>query len=99
MGYWGTCGAIFVAIGCRANSSGSQGMATRLQVRPNVGPILMDRVLGDVYRAATGLAPWPQALKGIVDHFGLWAVHFFGMDKRTGAVIFSFEVGNHPPEA
>jgi DNA-binding CsgD family transcriptional regulator len=58
-----------------------------------------DEIIEAFYSAAAGERSWEKALMTMVRAFNAWAVTLFGIDMRIGAVDFSFEAGNAPPEA
>jgi len=60
---------------------------------------VFDRVVANIYDAASGRMPWNAAMGPLVDVFKLWGVQTLGIDKRTGTLMFSHETGPAPPQA
>ena len=50
-----------------------------------------DELFSDFYAAAAGRLSWQQPLDKLAALLGLWVVQIIGVDKRTGAAIFSAE--------
>ena len=48
-----------------------------------------DETIAELYRAASGKAPWSSALQRIVDDLGAMGSQMIGVDKRTGGITFS----------
>jgi len=56
-----------------------------------------DELIADFYAAAAGRVAWQQPLDRLVTQLGLWVVQIIGVDKRTGAAIFSAESSSSSP--
>ena len=59
----------------------------------------LDAVVGDLYDAAAGFGDWRRACDRIAAALDLIVVQMLGVDRRSGAAIFSFEGGSIPPES
>lgn len=58
-----------------------------------------DEIISGFYAAAAGEKRWPDVLAPLLEPFDAWAITLFGIDLQMGAVDFSFEAGQSPPEA
>lgn len=61
--------------------------------------MLSDPLISDLYAAAAGRLDWQQPLSSLAAQLDLWAVQVIGVDKRSGALIFSGEGGPATPQA
>ena len=57
------------------------------------------RLISELYAAATGRLDWREPLSLVASDLGLWAVQVIGVDKRTGALEFEVHAGPAPPES
>ncbi|MBI5278477.1 MAG: helix-turn-helix transcriptional regulator [Burkholderiales bacterium] len=55
------------------------------------------RVISEIYAAATGRLDWDVPLKHLASRLDCWAVQVIGIDKASGAVEFHFFAGTAPP--
>jgi DNA-binding CsgD family transcriptional regulator len=58
-----------------------------------------DELTKELYLADGGVVPWLQPLQALCAALDLWAVHFLGVDKHAGSMLFSYEAGNASPES
>lgn len=58
-----------------------------------------DAIIAGIYMAASDEEAWGVALDRISAGLDAWAVQLFGVDKRTGALLFSHDGGSASPQA
>jgi DNA-binding CsgD family transcriptional regulator len=58
-----------------------------------------DQLVAHFYKSATGQQPWGVALESMRLVLGARVITLHGLLKSNGAVAFSFEVGDMPPQA
>lgn len=57
-----------------------------------------DTCVSGFYRAATGAIDWAEALRPYHEHFENWVTQLLALDLDTHSIVFSFELGDSPPE-